>query len=1188
MLDQTNIANSSNNQNRYNSAPSSLPISQRNYAVGTPDPMDAPTHASLAPNAINSSISQTGKATNSVQRSNHLPLLNPILLTALLPLAIATAAGYTLFQSNSQEQSNQQLTQQALLASQKATNILDNAARTTAAIASNPLVIDAARSSNEQASKEGLDQLPIDQIEQRLQNSKLSQPNPKLNAYLKEAGANISALEVLLTDRYGFNVGYTKAPAEVVQRNQLWWKQAKSQKQRVVEPALDAGTKALSVGISQGILDADSNQAVGVVRAVLPGSELTQIADALKQAGMGDSQQVQLFSTDTGRAIPMMPAGSNHAFKEVADQAVKNVAIALVKAQQAPLSKTQITSLETQNSLQNLIVTPINQDGGERAVSFIHQGTQYAIATIPQTQWVAIASMQAGVTGSNHPFLLVLGLTLLSLAAAATAATMYFNRRVSTPLRYLASAAEQISLGQLDEIAPLPSTPETQALVQALNHLVEKVKGFSQEQAIIAAQSRLLIDITSTRTLNDQDVEQVFNQALDDARNILQVERMVIYRFQLDGSGYISHESVASDWPRALNNSIEDACIPKALLDGYLSDRVVPTNDVFNAGFHPDHLKLMHRLKIKANLVVPILHAGRLFGLLIAHHCATSHAWQETEISFMRQLAAQLGVTLDRVTFVQSREAQAERSQFLRDITLQLTQADSSEGVLAQLPLLQIRQMLKADRVLLYRFDQTWKGTITAESVGDGWPRALGAQIHDPCFEKNYVEKYKRGRVQATSNIYAAGLTTCHLNQLEPFAVKANLVAPIMQGEQLLGLLIAHQCSAPRTWEQIEIDSFAQIANQIALALDRSRLLEQREAATKEALFLATEQRQQKETLNRQLTKLLGQVEEAAMGNLTVRAEVTTGEIGTVADFFNSIVENLGQIVTTVKESATRVSSAIGEDEVAILQLASVALKQAEETTRTLHSMEEMTLSIQAVADNARQAATVASHASTTAAAGGTAMDLTVQNILSLREMLGDTAKKMKRLGESSQQISKVVGMIEKIALQTNLLSINAGIEAARAGQDGQGFSVVAEEIGELAAKSGLATGEIEMIVNSIQMETAQVIEAMEQSTAKVVEGTRLVGDAKQSLNQMLQVSQQIDQLVNSISEATVSQTQTSQTVTSLIKQVVQVSRQTSDSSSKVSKSLQRTVEVAQELQASVGTFIVEPETQANALVIPE
>jgi methyl-accepting chemotaxis protein len=217
----------------------------------------------------------------------------------------------------------------------------------------------------------------------------------------------------------------------------------------------------------------------------------------------------------------------------------------------------------------------------------------------------------------------------------------------------------------------------------------------------------------------------------------------------------------------------------------------------------------------------------------------------------------------------------------------------------------------------------------------------------------------------------------------------------------------------------------------------------------------------------------------------------------------------------------------------------------------------------------------VARTASTTAEEGGIAIERSVQNIFTLRETVAETAKKVKRLGESSQRISKVASLIDQIALQTNLLAINAGIEAARAGEEGQGFAVVAEEVGELAARSAAATREIEQIVDNIQKETAEVVEAMELGTSQVVEGTNLVEGAKQSLHQILDVSRQIDTLVQSISTATVSQAETSQAVTELMKAIAIVSEHTSNSTRKVSSSLKETVEIAQELQESVGTFNV-------------
>ncbi|HEY9806463.1 MAG TPA: methyl-accepting chemotaxis protein, partial [Candidatus Obscuribacterales bacterium] len=420
-----------------------------------------------------------------------------------------------------------------------------------------------------------------------------------------------------------------------------------------------------------------------------------------------------------------------------------------------------------------------------------------------------------------------------------------------------------------------------------------------------------------------------------------------------------------------------------------------------------------------------------------------------------------------------------------------------------------------------------------------------------------------------------AGLTPCHIKMLERFDVKANLVAPILVNEKLFGLLIAHHCAAARDWEQSEMELFAQLSTQVGIALEQAQLLEQIEQARQQAETTSQEQRQQKESLQMQLIELLSDVEGASRGDLTVRADVTAGDIGTVADFFNAIIESLRRIVTQVKTTAGQVNTSVGENEHAIRQLAEVALKQAEEIAHTLSSVEQMTQSIQAVATSAHQAADVARQASTTAETGGVAMDKTVRSILSLRETVANTAKKVKRLGESSQQISKVVSLINQIALQTNLLAINASIEAARAGEEGRGFAVVAEEVGELAAQSAAATKDIEQIVENIQLETSEVVQAMELGTTQVVEGTHLVEDAKHSLNEILAVSRHIDQLVRSISDATVSQAQTSQSVTQLMQELAKASQHTSEASRQVSSSLSQTVIVTQQLQESVDTFKV-------------
>lgn len=538
----------------------------------------------------------------------------------------------------------------------------------------------------------------------------------------------------------------------------------------------------------------------------------------------------------------------------------------------------------------------------------------------------------------------------------------------------------------------------------------------------------------------------------------------------------------------------------------------------------------------------------------------------------INQMASQLQ------TLVQQQELDTQRAKLLADITLQTRRSLKVEDIY-KTAVREVRQAMKTDRVVIYKFNpETLDGNVVAESVTAGLPRMLGVQIDDPCFRERHVETYKDGRVRAISNIYEdpnLSNAACYIKMLEKFAVKANLVAPIIIGGDLVGLMIAHHCDSPRNWQQPEIDLFKQLAIQVGFALEQAQLLEEVEKARAIAEKVSQEERQQKEALQMQLLELLSEVEGAAAGDLTVRAEVTAGEIGTVADFFNSIIESLRDIVTQVKETATSVNVAIGSNEGAIRELTNSALTQAAEINSTLDAVDDMAQSIQQVAVSAQQAASVANTAAQTAKKSGMAMDMTVQNILHLRETVGETAKKVKRLGESTQQISRVVALINQISMQTNLLAINAGIEAARAGEEGQGFAVVAEEVGELAARSAAATKEIEQIVENIQRETTEVVQAMELGTTQVVEGTRIVEDAKQNLGQILEISRQIDLLVQSISIATASQAQTSQTVSSLMKDIAASSQRTSDSSKKVSESLQQTVEISQQLQATVGTFKV-------------
>ncbi|NJL03298.1 MAG: methyl-accepting chemotaxis protein, partial [Spirulinaceae cyanobacterium SM2_1_0] len=309
--------------------------------------------------------------------------------------------------------------------------------------------------------------------------------------------------------------------------------------------------------------------------------------------------------------------------------------------------------------------------------------------------------------------------------------------------------------------------------------------------------------------------------------------------------------------------------------------------------------------------------------------------------------------------------------------------------------------------------------------------------------------------------------------------------------------------------------------------------------------------------------------------------EVTADVLGAVADSFNLTINSLREIVSQVKQAATSVNGAAQQNESFARSLSADAMKQSDEVSQLLDSIQVMTNSIQDVATNSRQAESVAQRASQVAVEGGQAVDRTVMGILAIREKVAETTRQVKRLAESSQEISKIVALISQISSRTNLLALNASIEAARAGEAGKGFAIVADEVRQLADRAAKASKEIEQLVMQIQSETSLVMTAMEEGTQQVIEGTRLAEQAKENLEEIIQVNQTIDRLMRDITAATVQQTDTSREVSQVMQNTALNASETSREAARVAASLQELVSIARDLQTSVGKFRIGDETRA-------
>lgn len=528
----------------------------------------------------------------------------------------------------------------------------------------------------------------------------------------------------------------------------------------------------------------------------------------------------------------------------------------------------------------------------------------------------------------------------------------------------------------------------------------------------------------------------------------------------------------------------------------------------------------------------------------------------------INQMASQLE------TLVQEQSFAAQQALLLANITGSRTLNYQELNRLFNNTLDEARENLKADRLLVYRFNPTGGGEIIAESVVRGFPSIINQTINYPVIPEQLLDANQKSSVVAINDMYQTNLSIEQNKFAQNFNVKAFVEIPILQEGKPFALLIAHQCQNSRDWQLSEINFLKQLAAQLGLCVDRVILLEQTEN-------LAQEQRQLKEDLQQRALELLMEVDPISKGDLTIRAKVTADEIGTIADSYNATVGNLRKIVLQVQQAANQVAQTTSSNEASVQSLSAEALRQAEEIAVALQRAQEMAQSVQLVAANAQEAEGAVRQAALMVQEGDAAMNRTVDGILAIRETVAETAKKVKHLGESSQKISTVVNLIGSFAAQTNLLALNASIEAARAGEEGRGFAVVADEVRSLARQSAEATSEIEKLVAAIQTETNEVVAAMEAGTEQVVMGTKLVDETRQSLNKITVVSNQINKLVEEIAMTTIIQSQSSEAVTQTMFNVAAIANRTSEEATMVSSSFEQLRKVAQVLQDEVGQFKV-------------
>ncbi len=355
----------------------------------------------------------------------------------------------------------------------------------------------------------------------------------------------------------------------------------------------------------------------------------------------------------------------------------------------------------------------------------------------------------------------------------------------------------------------------------------------------------------------------------------------------------------------------------------------------------------------------------------------------------------------------------------------------------------------------------------------------------------------------------------------------------------------------------------------------------------KSAVFetAAREQAEQNERNQQAILRLLDEMGSLADGDLTVEATVTEDITGTIADSFNFAIEELRKLVATVNDTALMVDNATKQTENTAGHLARAADNQAKEINAATESIVSMAASIEEVSGNAERSSDVARHSVEVAHKGGEAVRRTIDGMNAIRETIQETSKRIKRLGESSQEIGNIVELINDIAEQTNILALNASIQASMAGEAGRGFAVVADEVQRLAERSTNATKQIEVLVRTIQSDTNEAVISMERSTTDVVGGALLAENAGAALDEIEQVSNQIASLVQNISGSARQQASAAADVTRRTTRLREIGQQTGQATSATAASIAKLSELATQLRKTVEGFALPPEMmQASVL----
>jgi len=361
-------------------------------------------------------------------------------------------------------------------------------------------------------------------------------------------------------------------------------------------------------------------------------------------------------------------------------------------------------------------------------------------------------------------------------------------------------------------------------------------------------------------------------------------------------------------------------------------------------------------------------------------------------------------------------------------------------------------------------------------------------------------------------------------------------------------------------------------------------LIAQNLIATQDRISRSALNQEAQESLQRSVTDFLTVVSQIARGDLTLRGKVTADALGNVVDSVNYMLDNFTRVLERARKSAIDVASSANEILMSSEEMSTGASQQDQEITNTSSAVEELTVSMKQVSNNAEASAEAARRALDAAEQGNRAVRDTLEGMQRIRHSVQATAKKIKTLGDRSLEISEIINVINDITEQTNLLALNAAIEAARAGEAGRGFAVVADEVRKLAEHSRTATKDIAALIKAIQAETNEAVVVMEEGTKEVEVGAKLADQAGKALEAISSVVRQSAELVQEISLASKQQVRGTEGVANAMQIISNITRQTSQGARQTARTVENMVKLSEQLNEALSQFRI----ASNSVAVPQ